>query len=119
MFHGDVASSCDEICGHRSFIAAPGIHCFKEDLVHKAEGYSHVDPLFNDGVFWSAMWEIRVNRSEKNIKKNTERWIQSPGRIFLEAIWMCGRRYKDMKNGSEFRYQWNPLLEANPLLAVW
>ena len=70
-----------------------------------------------NSVFWAKKWEVRVERTRK-VKKDTgstNQWIQEEGSVVLAALWLCGRRYEDMKKGSSFNEVWNPMLEANPL----
>ena len=85
-----------------------------DGTAHKTEQYARFTPLCGDGVFWSAVWEVRVNRSEKVRKKKTDQWIQREGSVELVALWLCGRRHEEMKPGSELSEAWNPMLEAKP-----
>merc|ERR1712087_918323 len=68
----------------------------------------------DDGVFWAAKWEVKVNRMEKVPKKSTDQWIQRTGSVRLKALWLCGKRHEDMEDGYEFSDVWNPMFEANP-----
>jgi hypothetical protein len=75
---------------------------------------ARLTPLCGDGVFWAAVWEVRVNRSEHVTKKKTDQWIQREGSVELVALWLCGRRHEEMQAGWELSEAWNPMLEANP-----
>ena len=115
MYHGQLWPSNDVGQGHRLLGDVSGIYCHSSANSQKAENYSRFMPLCNDGVFWSCKWELKVDRSKKQIpRSNTEQWIQKPGSTRLVALWLCGIRNEDMENGSEFSETWNPMLEANP-----
>ena len=43
-----------------------GVFCFQEDLIRKAYTYAIWVPLFVDGFFWRAAWDLRVDRSDSN-----------------------------------------------------
>ena len=128
MYNGEITSSCNESEGHRFFEDAPGIYVHHDSTAYKADHYIRFIPLFQDGVFWAAKWELRVNRAERVIvtnaggpkkkKKKTDQWVQKEGSVHLEALWLCGRLYEDMEEGVSFMEAWNPLLEANPRTSV-
>jgi hypothetical protein len=71
-------------------------HCHKDALAHKAEYYARFTALCQDGVFWAAVWEVRVNRSERVANKDTDQWVQREGSVELVALWLRGRRHEDM-----------------------
>ena len=85
----------------------------KDGLRCKAEGYGQIPELFDDGVLWSAMFELLVIRSERVPKQNmsTEQWAQPADAVVLVALWMCARLPSEMKLGPPWRLAgWNPLL---------
>ena len=69
-------------------------------------------------MFWAAVWEVRVNRSKRVAKKDTDQWVQREGSVELVALWLRGRRHEDMEPGCELSEEWNPRLEANPCIDV-
>ena len=86
LYSGFLASSCDVEQGHRYFQDAPGIYVHKECTAHKADNYVRFTPLCEDGVFWAAKWEVRVDRSERVEKKDTDQWTQRDGSVRLVAL---------------------------------
>ena len=47
-----------------------GVFCFKSNLVDKAYLYAAWVPLFLDGFFWRATWELKVDRTDSNFKSS-------------------------------------------------
>ena len=92
--------SCGALQGHRHFLNTPGIYVHNEDNSVLAENYIRFTPLCDDGVFWAAKWEVRVERTRQveKITGRTNQWIQKEGSVVLAALWLCGRRYEDMKS---------------------
>lgn len=122
LYLGRLVASWSEELGHRFFPDAPGVYVHKDGTGHKAENYIRFVPLCRDGVFWAAVWEVRVDRSDHVTHRpfflthrGTDQWIQPERSVRLEALWLCGRRSEDMTNGSELYEVWNPILEAHPL----
>ena len=90
------------------------------DINILAEHYMRFVPLFNDGVFWAAMWELRVDRSDLvRVPRTTDQWVQRARGVRLAALWLCGRTAADMQPGAPVSLVWKPLLEANPNDGVW
>lgn len=115
MYHGRLLASNSKDKGHRFFPDAPGIYVHKDGTKHKAAwSYSRFVPLFEDGVFWAAVWEVRVDRARKVPKSGTDQWVQQDGSAHLEALWLRGVLADEMELGSELSEVWNPLLEADP-----
>lgn len=114
MYHGQLAASCDAERGDRFHPQAPGVYCHKDVTMHKAGTYSRCVPLFRDGVFWCAKWELRVDRSDRIPVKRVDQWVQHERSVHLAALWLCGRRCSDMEEGWEVSVSWDPLLEADP-----
>ena len=117
MYHGHLAASCDRARGHRFFDDAPGVYVHKDGTHRKACNYTRFVPLFQDGVFWCAQWEVRVDRSDRVPVKDTDQWVQEERSVQLVALWVCGRKFSDMEDGSEVSAAWDPLLEASPFSA--
>ena len=114
MYHGRLNASCDREKGERFFPDKPGVYVHKDVTAHKAENYTRFVELFQDGVFWCAKWEVRVDRSDRIVVEHTDQWVQEERSVRLAALWLCGYNYLDMDYGWEVSSGWNPLLEANP-----
>ena len=88
MYQRELIASEDRKQGHRFFDGKPGIYLDKDGLSEKAEYYIRFVPLFEDGVFWAAMWEARVDRGQRVTKADADQWIQRPGSTRLAALWL-------------------------------
>ena len=118
-YHGILMESCDESRGHRFFSGSPGVYVHKDALRHRAENYTCFCPLFGDGVFWAAKWELHVDRADKVVPRGkTDQWIQRSRSVRLVALWVCGKTIDQLENGTLVAVKWNPLLEAHPVEMV-
>jgi len=65
-----------------------GVFCFKSSLVKKAYQYARWVPLFLDGFFWRATWELKVDRTDSNFKSidNTDQWCIPDRSVRLVAL---------------------------------
>jgi hypothetical protein len=50
--------------GHRFLPEAPGVYFHNDDTYRRAFAYARFVPLCNDGIFWSASWEVWALVSE-------------------------------------------------------
>ena len=119
MYHGHLFASCDKEKGHR-FLgtgkkARPGVYVHKEATCHKTSNYFRFVPLFNDGVFWTALWEVMVDRSDRVPSNHPDQWVQQERSVKLKALWLAGCTYEDMPPNWEVSEFWDPLLEAHPM----
>ena len=114
MYHGKLFASEDGTQGHRFFPDVPGVYVHKDKTGHKACNYIRFVPLCGDGVFWAAMWELYVDRSDRVPVSHPDQWVQEARSVRLAALWLCGRRAADMEQGSEVSTRWEPSWEANP-----
>ena len=112
MYHGRIFASCDP--AHRFWEDAPGVYVHKDSTGHKACNYIRFVPLFGDGVFWAAKWEVCIDRADRVPKPGTDQWVQQERSVHLVALWLCGRQAQDMLNGDEFTMCWEPCWELNP-----
>ena len=81
----------------------------KEGTALKAENYIRFVPLFGDGVFWAAKWELRVDRADRvKVKHRTDQWVQRARSVHLVALWLCGRTSAEMHLGDEVTLSWQP-----------
>jgi len=114
LYCGRLAASADADYGERFNDAAPGVYVHKDSLSHKVGFYMRFVPLCRDGIFWSARWEVRVDRSDRVVAKGTDQWVQEERSVRLVALWLCGRRAEDLEVGWEVSRCWDPQMEANP-----
>merc|ERR1712217_492574 len=97
MYHRRLSEFCD---------SGPGAHFLSESPGASREGLLYV-PLCADGIFWSAQWEVRVDRSEDDLVHNERS-------VYIAALWMLGVTSDDMLDGCEVSEKWAPPLEADP-----
>ena len=124
MYHQELLPSVDG-SGFRYLSGVPEWFADKVKLsVHKiatadkVNDYVCFTPLCEDGVFWAAKWEVRVDKKRQIVnlsKNNLDRWIQQRGSVHLIALWLCGVKYEHMVEGAAFSTAWNPRFEANPM----
>ena len=75
MYHGKLRASHDKALGDSFWDDAPGVYAFRDDLSYKCLNYSRWCNMFNDGVWWSAIWELCVDRTDRMPHKGTDQWI--------------------------------------------
>ena len=124
MYHQELLPSVDS-SGFRYLSGVPEWFADKVKLsVHKiatadkVNDYVCFTPLCEDGVFWAAKWEVRVDKKRQIVnlsKNNLDRWVQQRGSVHLIALWLCGVKYEHMVEGAAFSTAWNPRFEANPM----
>ena len=113
LCHGCLFASCDKSSGHTFFEGCPGVYCHQKSS--KANNYLRYCALCDDGVFWAAKWELRVDRSDCVVKRDTDQWIQPQRSVRLAALWLSGLTCDEMEGGWEVSH-WNSVLEAKPNL---
>jgi len=113
LCHGCLFASCDKSSGHTFFEGCPGVYCHQNSS--KANNYLRYCALCDDGVFWAAKWELRVDRSDCVVKRDTDQWIQPQRSVRLAALWLSGLTCDEMEGGWEVSH-WNSVLEAKPNL---
>lgn len=115
MYHGRLFASSDAARGERFFGKAPGVYVHKDGTCAKTANYFRFAPVFRDGVFWAALWEVMVDRADRVPVSKTDQWVQQERSVRLVALWLVGCTYDMMQPGWEVSEVWDPLLEANPL----
>ena len=115
MYHGHLFASCDAKRGDRFFGKAPGVYLHKEATCSKTGNYFRFVPLCRDGVFWAALWEVMVDRSDRVAVSGTDQWVQRERSVRLKALWLAGCTYGHMQPGTQVSESWDPLLEAHPM----
>ena len=83
-------------------------------------GYARFAPVSSDGIFWSVVWELAVDRSGRApvSKLGTDQWVQTEASVRLAALWVTGRNAVTMQPGhlvSDFD-EWIPAFEVEPLI---
>ena len=93
-----------------------GVYMHKDSTAHKANSYIRFVPLFRDGVYWAAKWQLQVDRSDRVpcSRKSKDQWVNHERSVRLQALWLCGKTAADMDLGVEFVKSWEPSLESNP-----
>ena len=107
MYHEQIFESLESTAGRAA------VYCHKDGTSHKVDHYARHVALCNDGVFWSAKWELRVDRTKKR-QDRSDQWLQRPEGVRLAALWICGKAAKDMHDKAKAQL-WQPDLEANPM----
>ena len=120
LYQGRLAESSDRSRGERHLDGAPGVYLHQDKTRGKAEGYSPKVDLCGSGVFWSAMFETRVNREDKvRVPRRTDQWVQRARSVKLVALWVFGSRVEDLRAGDSVQESWVPDMEANPFSEAW
>jgi hypothetical protein len=102
--------------GPRDKLNTIGVFCFKEEIKWKAKNYAIWVPLFDDGFFWRATWEIMVDRNDSvfTARDQTDQWLIRERSVHLVALHIDYRHHTDMGNGEWFQVAWDSRLEVNP-----
>lgn len=114
MYHGRLAESRDSEQGDRFKSRAPGVYVHKDGTCRKCSNYMRFVPLCRDGVFWGALWEVFVDRSDHVPVQNTDQWCQPERSVRLAALWLVGYSYDQMLAGLEVSEVWDPIHECDP-----
>ena len=82
-------------------------------------GYARFVPVSSDGIFWSVVWELAVDRCGRVpvSKLGADQWVQTEASVRLAALWVTGRNAVTMQPGhlvSDFD-EWIPAFEVEPL----
>merc|ERR1712151_194546 len=117
MYHGRLLESCDVERGDRFFAGKPGVYVHKDRTCEKTANYMRLVPLCRDGIFWGALWEVRVDRTDRIPVSNTDQWVQPERSVRLVNLWLAGCTYDSSalnQHSWEVSDVWDPILEANP-----
>ena len=99
----------------------PGVYCAPDPAT--ADQYARLTPLFGDGIWWQAKWEVQVDRAHRTPNKSLphNQWLQHESSVELKALWVRGLPREGIKqyaHSSAVAEKWDPLLEANPRTIV-
>ena len=117
LYHGQLFESADPSRGERTKGGKAGVYLHKDGTGAKADNYTRFVPLCSeDGMFFAAKWEVRVNRKHRVKLKSKDQWAQKEGgnSIRLVALWVCVRTFSQMVPGDGVSRGWEPEKEANP-----
>ena len=116
LYSKKLRQSADKGRGERCLANVSGVYCHKDGTASKAENYMRYVPLFGDGTFWAAKWEVRVDKSTRvKVPTTTDQWVFPEEGVRLAALWICGRTANEMVPGAAVSREWDPLEEAHPL----
>lgn len=120
LAHGRLCESTTTSPGDRTIMDVPGVYLHKDATQHKAEHYLRFVPIFNDGIFWAAKFEVLANREDRmKVRRRTDQWVQPARSVQIVALWLCGRTSEEMRGGDPIAKSWNPKHEANPFSKEW
>ncbi len=88
----------------------PGVYTHKD--WKNASTYARWYPMFNDGAFWSIIWELCGDPWSTKTKNGQTVFPET--KVYLNALWVGVRDFSQMERGVEVSYSWRPELEANP-----
>ena len=94
------------------------IYVCGDHIRNHANYYMRYVPLCQDGVFWAVKWEVSVDRNRKFASSKANQWLQRPGRVVLEALWVSGKTYQCMSSDDQVQLAWYPHLEVRPSLQM-
>ena len=120
MMHGRLRASKDKGRGDRYHDNAPGVYCHEPETQYKVWNYARFVPMFKDGFFWSAMWELKVDRSQQYDMKHApsestrDQWSQREESVRLAALWLVAYSVQDLPHNTHVIECWDPLVEGNP-----
>ena len=115
MYTGKLRASTSTT-GDRIKKGVQAVYCHGDGEASQAWEYSRWVPLCGDGVFWCAVWELQIDRSERADRAymRMDQLMQPEHTVKLVALWVRGLAHYDMEVGSQAQEVWNPLHEANP-----
>ena len=118
----------DRSKGHRHLDGGKRSYFHPEKTKHKAHNYNYYAPVFSDGTYLTAWYEVRVDRAWRVAKKHEDQKIQMgkqdcnppvEGRvggpsIFPVSLFVRHVGYQDLPIGSICTMVWSPALEIPP-----
>ena len=120
LMHGKLRASKDKTRGEQFHEGAPAVYCHEEKTKSKVWNYARLVPMFKDGFFWSAMWELKVDRSQQydltraSSTSTRDQWAQKEESVRLAALWLVAYSVEEVPANSHVIECWDPLVEGNP-----
>ncbi len=87
-----------------------GIYCCGNSHVYRAAGYANAVPS-GDNLYWSGMWELKVDRNRCEGCKRRGQWIQPAPSVERTALWIRVANFQDISDGESIQAVWEPLFE--------
>ena len=89
------------------------LYCCSDNFVTKASGYCNSVPG-QDGLYWSGMWELVVDRRQGITAKPKRRcqWLQPRPSYARRALWILVVNFEDVPKGQGIQAIWEPLFEC-------
>jgi len=87
-----------------------GIYCCGDTHVYRATGYANAVPS-GDNLYWSGMWELKVDRNRCEGCKRRGQWIQPAPSVERTALWIRVANFQDISDGESIQAVWEPLFE--------
>jgi hypothetical protein len=87
-----------------------GIYCCGDTHVYRAAGYANAVPS-GDNLYWSGMWELKVDRNRLVGCKRPGQWIQPAPSVERTALWIRVANFQEISDGESVQAVWEPLFE--------
>ena len=121
IWHGKIFASSKGLGQRMHRNNLPGVYCSPHAVT--ADRYARLTPLFGDGIWWQAKWELQVDRTHRtpNNQLPANQWLQPESSVELQRLWVRGLSREDIIQNacsSTVAMNWNPLFEANPRTIV-
>ena len=125
-WHGTKMENLYAIIAAKTLIPGPtqlehvanAVYVCGDHIRSHANFYMRYVPLCQDGVFWAVKWEVSVDRNRKFPSSKTNQWLQRPGSVVLEALWVSGKTSRSLLNDEVVQLAWYPHLEVRPPLPM-
>ena len=100
-----------------------GVYCLKHSLRQKAQGYGWLVPLFDDGTFWGARWELSVDRNARVDRAfhKTDQWVQPQMSVHLMALHIQAMTVQELSRvPGDYNYtmSWDPFLRVRTSFSI-
>jgi len=92
----------------------PGVYFLKDQYLHKITHYAVPTPLCGNGVWWSAVWETKIDYADRRQTFHPEQLCIPARSVHLVALWVGGKVEADFEDNDHLYIDYNPLLEAVP-----
>jgi hypothetical protein len=84
--------------------------CISQSDNMRAAGYANAVPS-GDNLYWSGMWELKVDRNRRVGCKRHGQWIQPAPSVERTALWIRVANFQDISDGESLQAVWEPLFE--------
>ena len=115
LVQGLIGSGPDQLGSN--FQTEAGLYCCSDAYCSMAAGYCNTVPSSNNGLYWSCLWELAVDRCGLIPCKRKHQWQQKISSVCRRALWVRVVRYEDLPDGEAIQAFWEPLIEVPLRLA--